>query len=84
MKVRVLSIKEAKEELKFCNESNIKLILVSSYETDIEVIPKSNKLILHFEDTNIISINSFNKEHAQKINKFISDIDIENYKLYIC
>ncbi|MGN1013090.1 MAG: hypothetical protein ACI4ON_04600 [Clostridia bacterium] len=84
MELRVTSIKEAKRNLKDLNLSNIKAIIISSYNDDIETISNENKLLIEFDDLNYQSQNSFNKNLAQKIKRFIDKIDFDKNKLYVC
>ena len=84
MDVRVSSIKRAKEDLKEKNTNNIKAIIVSSFDNDIDCIDSINKLVLHFEDITTLNNQSFNKALAKKINEFVKEIDFEKYKLYVC
>ena len=50
MKIIISSIKKAKLDLKKININNIKAIIISSYNNDIEIIPIENKLVLNFDD----------------------------------
>jgi hypothetical protein len=84
MKIKVASIRELKEKLKRGTTENIKAIIISSYDNDIEFITQENKILLHFEDTIINKATSFNYECAKQINKFLKDIDYDQYTLYIC
>ena len=84
MEIRVLSIKKAIEDLKRINTSNIKIIIASSYDIDIDFISDNNKLILNFDDITTRNKTSFNKSFAKEIHSFINNIDFEKYKLYIC
>ena len=84
MEVRVSSINKAKQDLEKLDLDNIKVIIASSYNNDLENVSSNNKLIMHFDDINKEQVNSFNKELAKKINDFVTDIDFEKYKLYIC
>lgn len=85
MKIQVLSIKQAKEELKNVDISKIKLIIASSYENDIEFVSKENKLLLKFDDINDIkSKNAFNMHLAKEIHNFINKIDSKKDYLYVC
>lgn len=84
MEVKVSSIKRAQEELKNCNTENVKLIIASSYEKNIDDVKNENKLILHFDDVTSVRNNSFNKSIAKQINTFISQIDFNKEKLYVC
>lgn len=84
MRIQVLSIKQAKEDLKKKDKTMVKLIMVSSYQNDIASIRKEDKLILNFDDTIIKSEKSFNLNIARKINQFIENIDFEKYTLYVC
>lgn len=84
MELRVTSIKKAKKDLINLNLHNIKAIIISSYDDDIEIIPKENKLLLNFHDINYQNQNSFNIELAQQIKVFVNNIDFQKYKIYIC
>ena len=84
MELRVTSIKEAKRNLRTLNLSNVKAIIISSYNDDIEIIPSKNTLLIEFDDLNYQSQNSFNKNLARKIKEFIDKIDFAKNKLYIC
>lgn len=84
MELRVTSIKEAKRSLNNLNISNIKAIIISSYNDDIEIIPSENKLLIEFDDLNYQCQNSFNKNLAEKIKEFLAKIDLDKNKLYVC
>ena len=84
MDIIVSSIKKAKLDLEKVNTNNIKAIIVSSYNNDIEKIPVENKLVLNFDDITYASLSSFSFSIAKKIHDFINEIDDEKYKLYIC
>ena len=84
MEVKVSSIKGAQEELKNCNTENIKLIIASSYEKNVDSVKNENKLILHFDDVTSVRTKSFNKSIAKQINTFINQIDFNKEKLYVC
>lgn len=84
MEVRILSIKEAKEKFKNMNFDNVKLIISSSYDEDIETISSNDKLILKFDDICTQNKNSFNSNLAYKIVRFVDSIDFEKYQLYVC
>lgn len=84
MKIRVLSIKQANEELKSKDKEKIKIIIASSYQNDISGINNEDKLLLNFDDINEKSENSFNSSMAIKINRFIENINFKQYELYIC
>ena len=84
MELKVSSIKKAKEDLKNFNNDNIKLIIASSYDSDISNIESDNKLILHFDDVTYVKENSFNKNFAKQINDFVKRIDFSKDKLYVC
>lgn len=84
MEVRVLSIKQAKEELKNVNLENIKMIIASSYNSNIDYVDDKNKLVLHFDDITTASRNAINKNIAMQINKFVSNIDFKKEKLFVC
>lgn len=84
MEIRVLSIKETKEELKNKDTSNIKIIIASSYDADIDFISESNKIVLNFDDTTIQNRNSFNLNFAKKIHSFMDNTDIKKHQIYIC
>ena len=73
MELRVTSIKEAKRSLNNLNISNIKAIIISSYNDDIEIIPSENKLLIEFDDLNYQCQNSFNKNLAEKIKEFLAN-----------
>ena len=84
MEIKVSSIKKIKEDLKSANTDNIKLIIASSYDNNIENIEKEKKLFLHFDDISIIRQNSFNRDIAKQINNFVKEIDFDNEELYVC
>lgn len=84
MRMRVLSLRQAKEELKDKHSEDVKLIIISSYQNDIECIRKEDKIILSFEDTTIRSEKSFNSYMAKQIHEFVENIDFEKYELYVC
>ena len=84
MELRVTSIKEAKRNINTLNLSNVKAIIISSYNDDIEIIPSKNKLLMEFDDLNYQSQNSFNRNLAQKIKEFIGKINLNKNKLYAC
>lgn len=84
MELRVTSIKEAKRSLNTLNLSNIKAIIISSYKDDIEKISSENKLLIEFDDLNYQCQNSFSKNLAKKIKKFIDKIDLDKNKIYVC
>ena len=84
MIVNVSSIKKARAELKETNTDDVKLILASSYNGNIENVKEKNKLILQFDDVTTIGNNSFNKNIAGKINRFVKKVDFNKDKLYIC
>ena len=84
MEVRIFSIKSAREYLKDKNTENIKAIIMSSYDNDIDYISKNNKLILNFDDITTVSSQSFNTRFAKEINKFVTNINFEKYKLFVC
>ena len=84
MELRVISIKEAKRNINTLNLSNVKAIIISSYNDDIEIIPSKNKLLIEFDDLNYQSQNSFNRNLAKKIKEFIGKIDLSKNKLYVC
>lgn len=84
MDIRISSIKQAKEDLKEKDTSNIKAIIISSFDKDIEAIFDSNKLVLQFEDITTLNNQSFNKNLAKEISEFVTKIDFEKYKLYVC
>lgn len=84
MKIRVLSIKQAKNELKEKDRKNVKLIIVSSYQNDIEDISNEDKLILNFDDTTIKNEKAFNSYMAKQIHEFVENIDFKQYILYVC
>jgi predicted protein tyrosine phosphatase len=84
MRIKVSSIKELKEKLKRDSIENIKVIIISSYDNDIDFITQENKIVLHFEDSIINKATSFNCEYAKQINRFLEDIDYNKYTLYIC
>ena len=84
MELNVSSIKKAREELKMSNTQNVKIIIASSYEGNIENVEETNKLVLHFDDVTTAGKNSFNKDIAGKINNFVKNIDFNKDKLYIC
>ena len=66
MKIIISSIKKAKLDLKKININNIKAIIISSYNNDIEIIPIENKLVLNFDDITEISSSSFSPLIAKK------------------
>lgn len=84
MRIQVLSIKQAKEELKKKCTKNVKCIIVSSYQNDIEDISKENKLILNFDDITTKNEKSFNSYMAKEIHKFLGNIDLDKYEVYVC
>ena len=84
MEVRVLSINEAKSDLKNLDVNNVKAIIASSCDNDIENVDSNNKLVMHFDDIGNGRPNSFNKQFAEKINSFVRNIDFSKYKLYVC
>ena len=84
MEIRVLSINKAKADLQNLNANNVKAIIASSYNNDIENVDSNNKLIMHFDDINAYRPNSFNEQFAKEIHNFVNDIDFNKYKLYIC
>ena len=84
MEIRVSSIRKTEEDLKKLNNTNVKVIIISSYNKDIEIIKSEDKLILNFDDITIKSQNSFNTLLANKIHKFVDNIDFNKYKLYVC
>ena len=84
MEIRVLSINKAKLDLRNLDTKNIKAIIASSYDNDIEDVDNSNKLIMHFDDIDANKPNSFNRQYAKKIHNFVEDIDFNKYKLYVC
>ncbi len=84
MKIIISSIKKAKLDLKKININNIKAIIISSYNNDIEIIPIENKLVLNFDDITEISSSSFSPLIAKKIHSFIDKLDVKKDKLYIC
>lgn len=84
MEIRIFSIKEFKDKIKDINADNVKFILVSSYDDDIESISYDNKLVLHFDDICIKSKSSFNSDLAHQIACFVNCIDFDKYQLYVC
>lgn len=84
MEIRVLPINKAKEELNRIKDINFKVIIISSYESDIDSVTSDNKIVLHFDDITYQSNHSFNSDLAFKIKEFVEDIDFEKDMLYIC
>ena len=84
MDIIVSSIKKAKLDLEKVNINNIKAIIISSYNNDIEKIPVENKLVLNFDDITYTSLSSFSFSIAKKIHDFIDEINDKKYNLYIC
>lgn len=84
MEIRVGSIKRVEEDLKQLSTNNVKVIIVSSYDKDIESINNQDKLVLHFDDITYKSDSSFDMSIARKIHSFIDNIDFNKYKLYVC
>lgn len=84
MDVKISSIKNAQMELKDMDTENIKIIIASSYEKNIENVKEENKLVLSFDDVITIGKNSFNKTIASEINAFIKKVDFNKDKLYVC
>lgn len=84
MEVKVSSIKQAKEELKHADIANVKVIIASSYDGNVEYVEDKNKLVLHFDDITTTNHNSINKDIAMQINSFVSNIDFKKEKLYVC
>ena len=81
MEIRVGSIKRVEEDLKQLSTNNVKVIIVSSYDKDIESINNQDKLVLHFDDITYKSDSSFDMSIARKIHSFIDNIDFNKYKL---
>ena len=84
LELRVCSIKEAEKRLQGKNIDNVKAILISSYEDDINCIGVDDKLLLKFDDIVIQGVNSFNSELAKKIIAFLNTVNFEKKILYIC
>ena len=84
MEVKVSSIKQAKAELKSIKTENVKLIIASSYNDDIDNVKSENKLVLQFDDITTVNQKSINKDIARRINMFISNIDFNKENLYVC
>jgi predicted protein tyrosine phosphatase len=84
MDVKISSIKNAQTEFKNIDTDNIKVIIASSYEKNIESIKDENKLVLYFDDITTAGKNSFNRSIANKINTFVEKVDFSKDKLYIC
>lgn len=83
MQILIRSIKAAKNEIQ-ANIKQIKIIIISSYSSDIETVNKKNKLLLTFDDIAANRSNGFNKTHAKKIINFINTINFNKYILYVC
>lgn len=84
MIIKVSSIKQVKNELCSINLENTKLIVATSYNSNIDNIKNEDKLILYFDDVTMINKNSINKDIARKINEFVSNVKFDKEKLYIC
>lgn len=84
MDVKISSIKNVQNELKNTDDENVKIIIASSYEKNIENIKEENKLVLYFDDVTTVGRNSFNRNIAREINNFIKKLDFNKDKLYVC
>ena len=84
MEVKVSSIKQAIQELKAIDIENVKMIIASSYNGNVDCVEDKNKLVLHFDDITTSNQNSINKDIAMQINKFVSNIDFDKERLYVC
>lgn len=84
MEINVLSIRQAKENLRDVDTKDIKMIVASSYDCSIDSIANENKLILHFDDITTLNKNSINSNIAKQINSFVRDIDFNKQILYVC
>ena len=84
MEIRIGSIKKTEDDLKKINKNNVKLIIISSYDKDIESIKTEDKLVLNFDDITIKNQNAFNTMLAKRIHNFVDNIDFNKYKLYVC